>query len=118
MSERIRFPKEAWILLLAGLCWLWMAPDHGLIFRLMATIPGCLLLGSGVALLLWPGDPRMTHFAGLGALLGSLVAFPALFVSGFWPRFFMFGWRRRFSFHNVPIRPRCPGAKAAMRLST
>ena len=40
MSEHIRFPKEAWILLLAGLCWLWMAPGHGFIFRVLATVPG------------------------------------------------------------------------------
>jgi pimeloyl-ACP methyl ester carboxylesterase len=33
----------------------------------------------------------MTHFAGLGALLGSALAFPTLFVSGFWSGLFIFG---------------------------
>jgi dienelactone hydrolase len=83
VHETIRFPREAWIPLLAGLSWLWIAPGHGFFFTFITAIPGCLLLGSGVAMLLWPGDRRTTHFAALGALVGCLMAIPGLFVTGF-----------------------------------
>jgi len=89
--EPVRFPKDAWIPLAAGLSWLWIAPGHSFIFTLIAAIPGSLLLGSGVAMLLWPGDRRTTHFAALGGLLGAGVALPSLFVAGWWSGLFLLG---------------------------
>jgi dienelactone hydrolase len=89
--EKIRFPKDAWIPLVAGLSWLWIAPGHGLIFTLLAAIPGSLLLGSGVAMLLWTGDRRSTHFAAFGGLLGVVVGLPGLFVTGWWSGLFLLG---------------------------
>ena len=29
MTQRSRFPREAWVPLLAGLFWLWHSPEHG-----------------------------------------------------------------------------------------
>jgi hypothetical protein len=89
--EKIRFPKDAWIPLVAGLSWLWIAPGHSLIFTLLAAIPGSLLLGSGVAMLLWTGDLRSTHFAAFGGLLGVVVGLPSLFVTGWWSGLFLLG---------------------------
>jgi dienelactone hydrolase len=89
--EQVRFPKEAWIPLAAGLSWLWIAPGHSFLFTLLAAIPGSLLLGSGVAMLLWPGDRRSTNFAAFGGLLGAVVALPSLFVTGFWSGLLLLG---------------------------
>jgi len=83
MPQRRRFPREAWVPLLAGLYWLWSAPDHGLIGFLFSVIPGCLLLGAGLSMLLMPGDRRITQFAALGGVLGVVFALPAFFVVGF-----------------------------------
>jgi hypothetical protein len=78
----VRLPREAWLPLLSGLLWLWHAPDHGVAGFLISVAPGCLLLSSGVAMLLWPGDARISQFAAAGGLLGALLALPAcIFVS-------------------------------------
>jgi hypothetical protein len=61
-----------WALLpvFAGLCWLNAGSGWGLIFTIW---PGALLLSSGVALLLMPGDPRITRMMAVGGLLGMLL---------------------------------------------
>jgi hypothetical protein len=73
------------------LSWLWIAPGHGIFFTLLTALPGSLLLGSGVALLLVPGDRRITHYVAFGGLLGAVVALPALFVTGFWAGLLLMG---------------------------
>ena len=73
MSQRSRFPREAWVPLLAGLFWLWNSPGHGFVGFFFSVIPGCLLLGSGVSMLLMPGDRRISQFAALGGALGPRV---------------------------------------------
>jgi hypothetical protein len=82
MTESSRFPIHAWLPLIAGLLWLWRAPTHGVAGFLFSTVPGCLLLGGGVAMLLWPGDRRICQFAALGGVLGVVFALPAFFVVG------------------------------------
>ena len=82
MSSDVRWPREAWIPLLAGLYWLWRAPEHGLLGFLFSVLPGCLLLGSGFAMLLMPGDRRIAQFAALGGVLGVVFALPAFVVVG------------------------------------
>ena len=62
MSQPYRFPREAWAPLLAGLLWLWNSPGYGLVGFLFSVIPGCLLLGSGMSMLLIPGDRRIAQF--------------------------------------------------------
>jgi hypothetical protein len=83
LSDSLRWPREAWFPLAAGLFWLWRAPEHGLPGFVFSVIPGCLLLGSGVAMLLMPGDRRIANFAAAGGMLGLLFALPAFFVVGF-----------------------------------
>lgn len=83
MTVQPRFPREAWIPLLVGLYWLWHAPSHGLPGFLASVFPGALLLGSGVSMLLMPGDNRIAQFAALGGVLGAIFALPAFFVIGF-----------------------------------
>ena len=82
VSSDVRWPREAWIPLLAGLFWLWRAPEHGLLGFLFSVLPGCLLLSSGFAMLLMPGDRRIAQFAALGGVLGVVFALPAFVVVG------------------------------------
>src|SRR3990170_7683468 len=83
MREPIRWPREAWIPLIAGVFWLWRAPEHGLTGFLFSIVPGCVLLGSGVSMLLMPGDRRIAHFAAAGGVLGVVFALPAFVKVGF-----------------------------------
>jgi dienelactone hydrolase len=82
VSDPPRWHFEAWIPLIAGLYWLWSAPGHGIAGFLFSVLPGSLLLGSGLAMLLMPGDPRISQFAALGGALGVLVALPSFLVVG------------------------------------
>lgn len=78
-----RFVPESAVPIAAGLAWLWYASGFGPVGFFFSVIPGCLLLASGVALLLWPGDLRIPQFAAMGGLLGVPLALPAVFVAGF-----------------------------------
>lgn len=91
MPRTNRWPKEAWIPLLAGLFWLWNAPGHGPLGFLFSVVPGCLLLGSGVTMLLMPGDGRISQFAAIGGVLGVVLALPALVAVGFGYALFLIG---------------------------
>ncbi len=82
MTQQLRFPLLSWIPILAGLAWLWRAPTHGLPGFLASVLPGCLLLAAGTAMLLYPGDRRISQFGALGGLLGVVFALPAFFVVG------------------------------------
>jgi dienelactone hydrolase len=62
--------------------WLWYAASFGVVGFVFSLIPGCLLVSSGVATLLYGGDVRIPQFAALGGLLGVPFAVPALFVAG------------------------------------
>jgi dienelactone hydrolase len=77
-----RFAPESAIPIAAGLTWLYLAGDLGVIGLLFAVLPGCLLLASGVALLFWPGDLRIPQFAAAGGVVGALLALPAALVVG------------------------------------
>ncbi len=82
MKQGHRWPPEAWVPLLSGVYWLWRAPEHGVVGFLFSIVPGCLLLGSGVSMLMMPGDRRIAEFSALGGALGVIFALPALFVMG------------------------------------
>jgi len=82
MKEPQRWPREAWIPLLVGLYWLWNAPAHGFVGFVFSVLPGGLLLGSGLAMLLMPGDLRISQFTALGGVLGVIFALPAFVVIG------------------------------------
>jgi pimeloyl-ACP methyl ester carboxylesterase len=79
----VRWPREAWVPLVGGLVWLWNAPSHGLLGFAFTVLPGCLLLASGVAMLLWSGDLRISQFAALGGVLGVVFGLPAFVFQGF-----------------------------------
>jgi hypothetical protein len=77
-----RFPRAAWIPIVAGLTWLWCAASFGVVGFLFSVVPGCLLLASGVSTLLYPGDLRIPQFSALGGFLGVPLAVPSLWVEG------------------------------------
>ncbi len=81
MFEQRRYTREAWIPFAAGILWLWHAASFGAAGFVFSLIPGCLLLGSSVALLAFPGDVRIAQFTALGGFLGVPLAVPAIFVS-------------------------------------
>lgn len=64
----------ALIPVISGLLWLGLGWSGGLYFGLLATLPGSLLLATGVALLLWPGDRQISHFMALASVLSLLLA--------------------------------------------
>ena len=82
-TRPLRWPREAWVPLLTGLFWLWNAPEYGLLGFLLAVVPGCLTVGSGVMMLLTPGDLRISQFAAAGGVLGVLIALPILVFGDF-----------------------------------
>ena len=64
--------------------WLWLAIgwSQGPGFGLLASVPGTLLLATGTALFLWPGDRQITHFMAFGAVCSLLLALPAAGLGG------------------------------------
>ncbi len=82
MIEQSRWSKDAVAPLLGGVAWLWFATSFGVVGFAFSLIPGCLLLSSGMSILLWPGDLRISSFAALGGLLGVPLAVPAFWVAG------------------------------------
>jgi len=113
MSQRSRFPREAWVPLIAGLLWLWNAPWHGFIGFLFSVIPGCLLLASGVSMLLMPGDRRIAQFAALGGALGLVFALPAFIIVGFFSGLLLvaasLAGMIAAGSHSVLVEPAVPG---------
>ncbi len=81
MFDQPRFAGEAWVPIVAGLLWLWYAESFGPMGFLLAVAPGCLLLASGVAGLLWPGDVRIPQFGALGGVLGVLLSLSAFLAA-------------------------------------
>lgn len=67
--------------ILAGLYWL--LAHHGSGWLFWALLPGSLMLATGVALLLMPGDVRVTGFMAAGGLFGVLFALPLAYSGGF-----------------------------------
>ncbi|TMA31324.1 MAG: hypothetical protein E6J87_15920, partial [Deltaproteobacteria bacterium] len=83
MFDPVRYPREAWIPLASGIAWNAVGVAAGLPWGVLALLPGTFLLASGAGMLLYPGDHRHTHFAALGAVLGVLLAPPAIAFAGF-----------------------------------
>ena len=91
MVEQKRFPREGWVPIAAGLTWLWCAASFGVVGFFFSLVPGCLLLASGVSMLLYPGDLRIPQFAALGGVLGVPLAFPVFWVTGAWLALLLIG---------------------------
>lgn len=75
---------DLWALLpvVAGLYWLLGDSSSGWLW--WGLLPACLMLSTGMGLLLWPGDSRLPQFLAAGGLIGTLFALPGIFVGGFW----------------------------------
>ena len=82
MFDQTRWSPYAALPIAGGLAWFWFAADFGLPGFLASMAPGCLLLASGISILLWPGDPRIVSFTALGGVLGVPLALPAFVVAG------------------------------------
>ena len=82
MFRQSRWSPGATLPIICGLVWLWLAASFGVLGFLFSVIPGCLLLASGVSILLWPGDTRILSFTAVGGLLGLPLALPAFYVAG------------------------------------
>jgi dienelactone hydrolase len=82
MFDQTRWIPLGVVPILSGLAWLWCAASFGVVGFLFSMIPGCLLLASGMSILLWPGDARIASFTALGGMLGVPLALPAFFVAG------------------------------------
>ena len=67
--------------IIAGLYWLLAA--YGGDWLLLGLIPGSLMLMAGMALLLMPGDLRITQYMAAGGFLGVVLVPPALIFGGF-----------------------------------
>jgi len=82
MYEQRRFPRLSWIPIMGGAVWLWAAAQHGAL-ALALTLPvGGLLLASGIGLLLWAGDFRITQTMALGGALALVATIPMMFAVG------------------------------------
>lgn len=85
MRAQPRWFWPAWWPVLAGLIWLVAGWHAGPAAGLLASVPGAILLGSGVALLLWPGDRQISHYMSFGGVIGVLAAMPMLLLMGLIP---------------------------------
>ena len=72
MFEQPRFYREAWVPIAAGFAFFAYSTDLGLVGWSIALFLGSLLLASGVAELLWPGDKRTHQFAALAGAVGTV----------------------------------------------
>lgn len=77
-----RWEHRSWLAIVVGLYWLLVAGGDS--WLLWAIVPGSLLLATGVAMLLLPGDTRTTQYMALGGLLGVLLAIGAALTASFW----------------------------------
>jgi pimeloyl-ACP methyl ester carboxylesterase len=73
----------AWIAVVAGLVWLIILGDRGLIAFLLAVVPGTLLVTGGFGTYILPGDVRLQSVAAIGGILGVALSLPFL-AFGVW----------------------------------
>lgn len=78
MSDRPTLTPEGLVPLVAGLGWLAVAFASGPLGFVVASLPGIVLVGSGAALTLFPGDRRILHFAAAGGAVGMVLSLFAL----------------------------------------
>lgn len=83
MYEQRRFPRLAWVAIGAGAFWIASTGAAALPWLILTLPVGGLLLASGIGVLLWPGDLRITQTMALAGLLASVLALPLAFAVGF-----------------------------------
>lgn len=82
MRAQPRWFWPAWWPIVAGVAWFALGWRDGIAAGLFASLPGALMLGPGVALLLWPGDRQISHYMALGGLAGVPLALPMMLWAG------------------------------------
>jgi hypothetical protein len=73
---------SAFIPLLTGVLWLWLASRSGLPAVLLGAVPGTLLLGTGLSSLLWAVESRTFQYMALASALGWVLSLPAIVFFG------------------------------------
>src|SRR5215213_1408502 len=73
---------SAFVPLLTGALWLWLASRSGLPAVLLGAVPGALLLGTGLSSLLWAVESRTLQYMALASALGGVLSVPAIFIIG------------------------------------
>jgi hypothetical protein len=85
MSMQLAAPKQwqwaALIPIVAGVYG--MSGHEGFAWWLLAGVPGALVLATGVMLLMMPGDPRVTSYMSLGAVIGAGLSLFLIVFHGF-----------------------------------
>lgn len=79
IAQPKRWEILSWIPIAVGLYWLLAHNDAQ--WLVWAVLPGSVLLTTGVALLLMPGDPRITAYMALASVVGAVFAV-ILFLMG------------------------------------
>jgi hypothetical protein len=73
---------SAFVPLLMGAVWLWLASRSGLPAVLLGAVPGALLLGTGLSSLLWAVESRTFQYMALASALGGILSLPAILLFG------------------------------------
>jgi hypothetical protein len=85
VSAFIPARRDAFTLVPVAAGLFWLAGGGSTHWLLCALLPGTLLLSSGIARMLWPGARGIVQTMAAGAILGVVLAVPAVFAGGFGP---------------------------------
>jgi hypothetical protein len=69
---------SAFVPLLTGALWVWLASRSGLPTLLLGAVPGALLLGTGLSSLIWAVESRTFQYMALASVLGGVLSVPAI----------------------------------------
>jgi hypothetical protein len=73
---------SAFVPLLTGALWLWLASRSGLPAVLLGAVPGALRLGTGLSSFLWAVESRTFKYMALASALGGMLSLPAILLFG------------------------------------
>jgi hypothetical protein len=73
---------SAFVPLLTGALWVWLASRSGLPAVLLGAVPGALLLGTGLSSLLWAVESRTFQYMALASVLGGVLSVAAIVLFG------------------------------------
>lgn len=86
MFEQRQWSRWAAASLVSGIVWITaataIATKTSILLSILPWMIGAVMLASGVAQLLWPGDLRITQTGAFAGLVGAVVSLPYVFVLG------------------------------------
>lgn len=82
MHNQSRWPLIGFIPIAFGILWLVSGWHSGLIVGLLASVPGVVLAGAGVSLLMWPGDRLINQWLSLVSAASVLLAIVLVWAFG------------------------------------